>query len=59
MLGRTYRTSPNEVTSRSMVNSLRRKDFAYGDRAFSGHGNELLQRAALPAACSGLLSEPY
>jgi hypothetical protein len=25
-----YRTSPNEVTSRSMVDPLRRKDFGYG-----------------------------
>jgi signal peptidase I len=25
-----YRISPNEVTSRSMVDSLRRKDFVYG-----------------------------
>jgi hypothetical protein len=25
-----YRASPNEVTSRSMVDPLRRKDFAYG-----------------------------
>ena len=25
-----YRASPKEVTSRSMVDSLRRKDFAYG-----------------------------
>jgi hypothetical protein len=28
--GQCYRTSPNEVTSRSMVDALRRKDFAYG-----------------------------
>jgi hypothetical protein len=26
----TYRTSPNEVTSRSMADPLRRKDFTYG-----------------------------
>lgn len=25
-----YRTSPNEVTSCSMIDPLRRKDFAYG-----------------------------
>jgi hypothetical protein len=26
----SYRISPNEVTSRSIVDPLRRKDFAYG-----------------------------
>ena len=53
-----YRTSPNEVTSRSMVDSLRRNDFIYGvlslhsRRLCSGIGTATTAHSRLTASAS-------